>query len=69
MEREADHQGDRRRRARLAGGIFDHVLRSHESYADKWRYVLENPVRAGLVTRAGDWPYAGEIAPLCPAWP
>ena len=49
--------------------FFDHVLRSHESYADKWRYVLENPVRAGLVTRAGDWPYAGEIAPLCPAWP
>jgi len=24
-------------------------------------YVRENPVRAGLVTRAEDWPYSGEI--------
>ena len=30
-------------------GFFDHVLRSDESYAEKWQYVLENPVRAGLV--------------------
>jgi REP element-mobilizing transposase RayT len=40
---------------------FDHVLRSDESYAQKWNYVRENPVRAGLVTNAEDWPYAGEI--------
>lgn len=42
-------------------GFFDHVLRSDESYAQKWDYVRENPVRAGLVKRAEDWPYAGEI--------
>ena len=41
--------------------FFDHVLRSDESYAQKWNYVRENPVRAGLVTNADDWPYAGEI--------
>ena len=41
--------------------FFDHVLRSDESYAQKWNYVRENPVRAGLVTNAEDWPYAGEI--------
>jgi REP element-mobilizing transposase RayT len=41
--------------------FFDHVLRSEESYAQKWNYVRDNPVRAGLVTNAEDWPYAGEI--------
>jgi REP element-mobilizing transposase RayT len=44
--------------------FFDHVLRSEESYESKWRYVYENPVRAGLVAAAEDWPYAGRIAPL-----
>ena len=43
---------------------FDHVLRSGESYAQKWNYVRENPVRAGLVSKAEDWPFAGEIFPL-----
>jgi len=42
-------------------GFFDHVLRSEESYGQKWNYIRENPVRAGLVTRAEDWPYQGEI--------
>jgi putative transposase len=42
-------------------GFFDHLLRSNESYAQKWEYVRQNPVRAGLVTIAEDWPYSGEI--------
>ena len=42
-------------------GFFDHLLRSGESYSQKWDYVRENPVRAGLVEIAEDWPYAGEI--------
>ncbi len=46
-------------------GFFDHVLRSTESYQQKWDYVRQNPVRAGLVKRAEDWPYQGEIHPLC----
>jgi putative transposase len=29
-------------------GFFDHLLRSHESYAQKWDYVRLNPVRAKL---------------------
>ena len=45
-------------------GFFDHVLRSEESYSEKWNYVCENPVRAGLVTRATDWPFAGEVNDL-----
>jgi putative transposase len=44
--------------------FFDHVLRSSESYAEKWHYVRENPVRAGLVVRTEDWPWQGEIEDL-----
>jgi putative transposase len=42
-------------------GFFDHVLRSDESYAQKWEYVRDNPVRAGLVASWQEWPYQGEI--------
>jgi REP element-mobilizing transposase RayT len=41
--------------------FFDHVLRSSESCSEKWDYVSENPVRAGLVKRSEDWPFQGEI--------
>ena len=44
--------------------FFDHVLRSNESYAEKWNYVRDNPVRADLVSSADEWPYAGEIETL-----
>jgi REP element-mobilizing transposase RayT len=44
-------------------GFFDHLIRSSESHAEKWKYVRENPVRAGLVADARDWPYAGAIQP------
>ena len=40
--------------------FFDHVLRSEESYSEKWEYVCQNPVRAGLVKEPDDWPYQGE---------
>ena len=44
--------------------FFDHVMRSEESYGQKWIYVRDNPVRAGLVKRWEDWPYQGEIHQL-----
>jgi len=44
--------------------FFDHVLRSCESYSEKWNYVRDNPVRAQLVSKADDWPYQGEIEEL-----
>jgi REP element-mobilizing transposase RayT len=44
--------------------FFDHVLRSAESYEEKWNYVRENPVRAGLVPSAEEWPYSGECTLL-----
>ena len=43
-----------------AGG-FHHRLRDGESYAQKWQYVRENPVRDGLVARPEDWPYFGRV--------
>ena len=42
-------------------GFFDHILRSNESYSEKWKSVRENPVRAGLVKSVDDWPYQGQI--------
>jgi putative transposase len=42
-------------------GFFDHVMRSDESYAQKWEYGRNNPVRHGLVTTSDAWPYQGEI--------
>jgi len=42
-------------------GFFDHILRNEESYGQKWEYVRENPVRAGLVSGADEWPYQGEF--------
>jgi len=36
---------------------FDHVLRSSESLDAKIRYVLENPVRRGLVQACSDYPW------------
>jgi putative transposase len=41
--------------------FFDHLLRSEESYVQKWDYVFNNPVRAGLVKKANEWPWQGEI--------
>ena len=38
-------------------GCFDRLLRSDESLHDKWLYVQENPVRAGVVRHSKDWPY------------
>ena len=41
--------------------FFDHILRSDDSYSEKWNYVRENPVRAGLVHDASEWRYQGNV--------
>lgn len=43
---------------------WDTRLRTGDSYADKWDYVRNNPVRHGLVAQAVDWPFQGEIYEL-----
>ena len=47
-------------RSRLwQGGFYDHVLREEEDRAAVIRYLLENPIRAGLVTALREYPYWG----------
>jgi len=41
---------------------FDHRLRSDESLDEKADYIRQNPVRAGLVSRAADWPHFVDCA-------
>ena len=41
--------------------FWDRQLRRGESYAEKWAYVENNPVRHGYVACAKDWPYQGEL--------
>ncbi len=45
-------------------GFFDHVLRSSESYSEKWKYVRMNPVRADFCAEPEQWPYQGEIVSI-----
>jgi len=44
-------------------GYYDHALRDDEDYRSKVQYVLENPVRAGLVSRAERYPFV-----IFPGW-
>ena len=44
--------------------FWDTQLRGGESYAGKWEYVRNNPVRAGLCKKPEDWPWQGEIHAL-----
>ncbi|MGH9384852.1 MAG: REP-associated tyrosine transposase, partial [Vicinamibacterales bacterium] len=37
------------------GGYYDHVLRDSESFLGAARYIVMNPVRAGLVQRSEDY--------------
>ena len=41
---------------------YEHVLRGDEDTRRVARYILENPVRAGLVTSAEDYPFLGSTA-------
>ncbi len=41
---------------------FDVLLESEEAVLEAGEYVLNNPVRAGLVEAAEEWPWAGQLA-------
>jgi len=40
-------------------GFHDRVLRDEDDTAAVVRYILENPLRAGLVQGAADYPWIG----------
>ena len=38
-------------------GFYDHALRKEEDRVQTGRYIIANPLRAGLVKRLGDYPH------------
>lgn len=40
---------------------YDHIVRSHRQFAERWNYILWNPVKAGLASRAESYEFL--IAP------
>jgi putative transposase len=40
--------------------FWDRQLRHGEHYSERWEYVRQNPVRAGLVQHPHEWPWQGE---------
>jgi len=53
-------------------GFHERVLRNDEASPAVVRYILENPVRAGLAKQIGEYPFAGsgvyDLASLRTAW-
>lgn len=43
----------------FAGRFSSYVIESEQHYEEAIRYVLENPVRAGLCDEAWSWPWSG----------
>ena len=62
-----------RRQANFASPIwqkrfYDHALRDDEALTSVAQYILENPVRAGIVSDAGGYPYSGSLV-WADVWP
>ncbi len=47
--------------------FYDHALRKEEDVRVAARYILENPVRAGIVRRCEEYPLSGSFA-FDPGW-
>jgi putative transposase len=41
--------------------FWDTQLRNGATYREKWEYVRQNPVRAGLCDNVEAWPFQGEL--------
>ena len=46
---------------------FDRYIRNAGHYLNTVQYIHENPVTAGLITRADEWPYSS--VGVIPRWP
>ena len=44
--------------------FYDHAVRASEDLRDIAEYILQNPVRRGLVSRPDEWRWSGEMNPL-----
>ena len=45
-------------------GFYDHIVRKEEDLVEITKYILNNPVRKGLVEMDGEYPYSGRIDDL-----
>lgn len=41
--------------------FYDHVIRRHEDIVTQIKYILDNPVRKGLVSSWQEYPYKGSV--------
>jgi hypothetical protein len=41
--------------------FYDHAVRSSEGLLPTLRYIFANPIRAGLVANADEYPYSGSF--------
>ena len=60
-QRSSFHWKQRHSRELWQRGYFDHVLRDDDDTIVAARYVLGNPVRAGMVARPEDYPFLGSL--------
>lgn len=44
--------------------FFDHIVRDEEDLLAISKYIVNNPVRKGLVQRPEDWPWSGHMNPV-----
>jgi len=47
--------------ARWQKDFYDHIIRTEKTVTTQVRYILDNPVRKGIVTSWQDYPYKGSI--------
>ena len=52
---------DNKKAMRWQKDFYDHVIRKHESVKTQVRYVLDNPVRKGLVANWLEYPHSGSV--------
>lgn len=57
VARELNRVAGREGRTVWQPGFHDHALRSHENLRATARYIVGNPLRAGLVDAIGDYPF------------
>jgi len=42
-------------------GVFHHRVHNEGEYHEKWIYLMQNPVRNGLVASPDEWPWKGTV--------
>ncbi len=53
---------------RWQSGSFHHRIRAHDSAEARYRYILMNPIRAGLTDEPARWRFQGEMTRFADWW-